>query len=544
MLSILKMVVKKVIRNYALYPHPQVKTLKELLAVCADMQKDKPAFIYPKSKNEDITVSHRQFKADVEAFGTWLFSNGYKDCHIAVYGENSYEWILTHFAVTCGENVIVPIDKDLPVKEAERLIKDAECKAVVYSDTYSDEISEMNLQGIDLINAKDIAEHIRQGNELIACGYDEYISKEVRQDSLATIVYTSGTTGTSKGVMLTHRNLAVDTVSTCENCRIDDGTVLLLPLHHTFGLVAGVTCVLLWGHYIYINKSLKNVNSDFLKAKPEHLSLVPMVVEGLYKRIWETAEKEGKAKALRMLMKVSDALLAVGIDVRKKLFKSIIAAFGGRLQTIVSGGAAINDKYIKDFKTFGITIVNGYGITECAPVVATNRNEAVKYGTVGFPCSCNEVKIANPNENGEGEIFVKGDNVMVGYWNNPEATKAAFDGEWFKTGDVGKIDNDGYLYVTGRIKNLIILSNGKNISPEEIEDCLHGIEEITEVIVYAENDALIAETYSDSDNANIRNIIDEKIQKMNKSLPPYKQIAKTKFRETEFEKTTTKKIKR
>jgi long-chain acyl-CoA synthetase len=530
--------------NYPLYPHSQIKTMKELLAVDAEVQKDKPAFIYPKSKKEDITVSHRGFKADVEAFGTWLYANGYQSCHIAVYGENSYDWILTHFAVTCGGNVIVPIDKDLPVNEAARLINDRRSRVLVYSDGYSDEVSEMALDGVALINMKDIASYIAKGNALVSGGYSEYTDTDITPDMLATIVYTSGTTGTAKGVMLTHGNLAADTVATCETSRIDDGTVLLLPLHHTFGLVAGVTCVLLHGHFIYINKSLKNVSNDLLKAQPEHLSLVPMVIEGLYKRIWDTAEKEGKAKALKLLIKISNALLTIGIDVRRRLFKSVLTSFGGRLQTIVSGGANIEEKYIDGFKAFGITIVNGYGITECGPVVATNRNKAVRCGTVGFPLKCNEVRIDRPNENGEGEILVKGSNVMVGYYNNPEATKAAFDGEWFKTGDIGKIDNDGYLYVTGRIKNLIILSNGKNISPEEIEDCLHGIEEITEVIVYAENDALIAETYSDSDNANIRNIIDEKIQKMNKSLPPYKQIAKTKFRETEFEKTTTKKIKR
>ncbi len=531
-------------KNYALYPHPQVNTLKEMLEVCTKMQKNKPAFIYPKNKKEDITVSYIQFKSDVEALGSWLFSQGYRNCRIAVYGENSYEWILTHFAVTCGENVIVPIDKDLPTKDVQYLLSDSKVVALVYSDTYSDEVGELDLTGVTAINMKEIAGYIAAGREMISNGFTDYSDKVVNPKSLATIVYTSGTTGTAKGVMLSHKNLAADTVATCQNVRIDDGTVLLLPLHHTFGLVAGVFCVLFWGHYIYINKSLKNVNSDFLKAKPEHLSLVPMVIEGLYKRIWETAEKKGKAKALQTLIKVSDFLLSIGIDVRRKLFKSVLAAFGGRLQTIVSGGAGIDDKYIKGFRSFGITIVNGYGITECGPVVATNRNEAVKCGTVGFPLCCNDVKIDNPNENGEGEILVKGDNVMQGYYNNPEANEKAFDGDWFRTGDIGRIDDNGYLYITGRVKNLIILANGKNVYPEELEEYLHGIEAIKEVIVCAENDMITAEIFPDYDITDYESVIESEIQRLNKTLPVYKQIAKTKFRQVEFDKTTTKKIKR
>ena len=530
--------------NYPLYPHPQVHTLKELLAVCTDTQKDKPAFIYPKGKKEDVTVSYIQFKSDVEAFGSWLFLQSYKNCNIAVFGENSYEWILTHFVVTCGGNVIVPIDKDLPVNEAVRLINDSRSRVLVYSDSYSDEVSEMALDGVALINMKDIASYIAKGNALISGGCSEYTGTDITPDMLATIVYTSGTTGDAKGVMLTHGNLAADTVATCENVRIDDGTVLLLPLHHTFGLVAGVTCVLLHGHFIYINKSLKNVSNDFLKAQPEHLSLVPMVIEGLYKRIWDTAEKEGKAKALKLLIKISNALLTVGIDVRRKLFKSVLTSFGGRLQTIVSGGANIEAKYIDGFRAFGITIVNGYGITECGPVVATNRNKAVRCGTVGFPLKCNEVRIDRPNENSEGEILVKGSNVMLGYYNNPKATAESFDGEWFRTGDIGKFDSDGFLYVTGRLKNLIILANGKNVSPEEIEGNLSDIEEIKEVIVYAENDLITAEIYPDREAANVEEVIDAKITEINKALPTYKQIGRTKYRDTEFPKTTTKKIKR
>ncbi len=531
-------------KNYKLYQHPRVDNLKNLLITCEAMQKSKPVFIYPKNKNEDVTISYTRFRSDVEALGSWMFMHGHTDCRIALYGENSYKWILTHFAVTCGGNVIVPIDKDLPTDEVQHLLNDSKSAVLIFADTYADEVRDLDLTGIVAINMRELEACVAEGEKMVAAGYREYADIDIDPDGFATIVYTSGTTGAGKGVMLTHRNLTADTVATCQNVRIDDGTVLLLPLHHTFGLVAGVLCVLLHGHFIYINKSLKNISSDFLIVKPEHLSLVPMVVEGLYKRIWNTAGKEGKAKALKVLMKISDALLVVGIDIRRKVFKSVLDGFGGRLKTIVSGGANIDDKYIKGFRSLGINVVNGYGITECGPVVATNRNKAVRLGSVGFPLRCNEVKIDSPNENGEGEILVKGDNVMKGYYNNPKANAAAFDGEWFRTGDIGRFDNDGYLYVTGRVKNLIILSNGKNVYPEEIEGYLSVIDEIKEVIVYAENDLIAAEVYPDFDIDGIKDIIDVKIHTLNKTLPPYKQIARITYRETEFNKTTTKKIKR
>ena len=526
-------------QNYSLYPHPQVKTIKELLLTCAELQKDKPAFIYPKNRKEDVTVSYRQFLSDVNAFGTYLLNCGYHDRHIAVFGENSYEWILTFFSVSCGGNVIVPIDKDLSAKEVKSLLIRSDCSVLVYSDTYSDVVEEMQLDGIKLLNMKDLPEYMKQGYESIANGNRSFIDKEIKPDDLAAIVFTSGTTGVGKGVMLSHLNLAADTVSTCENVRIDNGTVLLLPLHHTFGLVAGVTCVLLWGHSIYINKSLKNINSDFLKAKPEHLSLVPMVIESLYNRIWSTAEKEGKAKALKVLITFSNALLYFGIDLRKKIFKSVRAGFGGELQTIVSGGANIEDKYIDGYKAFGITIVNGYGITECAPVVATNRNKCIIKGSVGYPCSCNKIKIAD-----DGEILVKGDNVMQGYYNDPAANAECFEDGWFKTGDLGYIDNHDALHITGRKKNLIILSNGENISAEELEEKVQAIPYVKEVMVYGKDNVIVAEVFLDEETANGKETIHSDIQLINQKLPPAKNIGKVIIRETEFPKTTTKKIKR
>lgn len=526
--------------NYNLYKHTPVYTIKELLYFCADNYGVKTAFTY-KNKKQLVSVSFNDFKADVNAFGTYLFNEGICNKHIAVLGENSYEWILTHFAVTCGGNVIVPIDKDLKTDSIVELLADSKSYALVYSNTYSDIIEGLKekLPDIIYVNMKDFSKHIETGKNLIVNGYTKYINAKITKENLASIVYTSGTTGKSKGVMLSHGNIATDTVATCQNVLIEGGTVLLLPLHHTFGLVAGVMCVLFYGYCVFINSSLKRILQDFQTAKPQHLSLVPLIVETLYKQIWATAKQQKKEKLLSILIKISNILLKVKIDLRKIVFKSVLSAFGGNLETIVSGGASIEDKYIKGFNSFGITIVNGYGITECSPVVATNRNSAIKYGTVGFPLCCNEVKIAD-----DGEVLVKGDNVMLGYYNNEQENKNVFSDGWFKTGDVGKIDNNGYLYITGRKKNLIILSNGENIPAETIEQEIYTIPYVKECVVYGKDNIIVAEIYPDNEIENAKRMINADIQKINNRLPQNKNIGKFILRDTEFPKTTTKKIKR
>ena len=532
-------------KNYELYKHLSVFTIKELLDFCATEYDNKEAFAYQTRKKE-ISISFTKFKTQVNAWGTYLFNEGYRDCHIAVFGENSYEWILTHFAVTCGGNVIVPIDKELGADTIAELLADSESKLLVYSNTYADIVEQLQdkLPNLTYINMNEIAIYIEEGNKLIENGYIDYIDKRIEKDDLASIVYTSGTTGKSKGVMLTHGNIATNTVATCQNVLIEGPTVLLLPLHHTFGLVAGVMCVLFYGYSVYINSSLKRIMDDFQKAKPQHVSLVPLIVETLYKRIWATATQQKKDKALSLLIKFSDAMLKIKIDLRKVLFKSVLNAFGGNLETIVSGGAPIDDKYIQGFRSLGITIVNGYGITECSPVVATNRNLAIKSGTVGFPLCCNEVKINEPDSDGNGEIMVKGSNVMVGYYNDPKNTEATFQDGWFCTGDIGKIDDNGYLYITGRIKNLIILGNGENIPAESIEQEIYTIPYVKECIAYGKNNIIVAEVYLDEDVADAKDRINDDIHAVNQRLPQIRNIGKVVVRDTEFPKTTTKKIKR
>ncbi len=527
-------------RNYDLYNHTPVYTTKELLDFCITKYGAKEAFAY-QNRKQDVSISFSEFKTQVNAFGTYLHSEGFNGNHIAVFGENSYEWILTHFAVTYGGNVIVPIDKELDAESIAELLVDSESKMLVYSNTYADiaEQLQAKLPDITYINIKNISECIEKGEKLITEGYTEYINAEVNKDDLASIVYTSGTTGKSKGVMLTHNNFCSCMYGACCNVLLTGPSLLVLPLHHTFGLVASVFAVMFYGQSIYINKSLKKLPYDFEKCKPQHLFAVPLIVETLYKNIWATAKKQGKDKALKLLIKISDALLKCKIDLRKVLFKSVISAFGGNINLIVSGGAPIDQKYIKAFKSFGITVLNGYGITECGPIVAVNRNKFNVVGSVGLPLCCNEVKIAE-----DGEVLVKGDNVMLGYYHNETENEKVFVDGWFRTGDIGRIDEHGALHITSRIKNLIILGNGENIPAESIEQEIYTIPYVKECISYGKDNVIVAEVYLDEEVVDVKDRINDDIQVVNQRLPQIRNIGKVVIRDTEFPKTTTKKIKR
>ena len=518
--------------KYPFYNVDEVLTLKDLLTLCRGKYAEKTAFMFADRKGTVTEISYSTFVNDVASCGSRLISDGYAGKHIAVYGDNSYEWIVAYFAVVCTGNAVVPVDKNMPAGDCAALISDADCGLLLFDESYRDEAEEMRLDSVKKIS---LAQVKKAGN-----APERFWETKISPDTLAAIVYTSGTTGKSKGVMLTHGNLAADAVNSSKSLFVPEGTILLLPLHHTFGMMAGVLCQLLKGYYVFINQSLRFLKRDIELAKPAHLSVVPLIMKVLLDNIWSNARAGGKDKLLKKMLKFSSFLLSAGIDARKVLFKSVINGFGGRLEMLISGGAAIDKALVEGLEAFGIKIINGYGITECSPIFATTRNRHSNFPSVGSVVPCCEAKI----DESSGEILVRGDTVFVGYYKNEEATAAAFDGEWFRTGDLGRIDENGFLYITGRLKNLIILSNGENISPEELESSLACIEGIKEVLVYAENELIVAEIFPDYEIDGCESKIEAEITQLNKTLPAYKQIAKTKFRQTEFEKTTTKKIKR
>jgi long-chain acyl-CoA synthetase len=515
-----------------------IRNMKGFLDFCTEEHKDRTAFQYYTGK-EVVNVSYIKFREDVRALAGYLLSQDFRGVKIALYGENSYSWIVSHFAITTSGNIAVPIDRNLQPEDVMKLVAMSGAKLFIYSRIFAAKAAEFQTEGLQLLCMNDLPERMKEGAE-----HPGKPSAENEPDDVAAVVYTSGTTGISKGVMLTHRNLIMNARASADAARIKGGNVMVLPLHHMLAFTTGVTAVMLYGYPVYINDSLRHVSRDLQLAKPQHIVLVPLIVEGLYKTIWRTAEKNGQAKKLKFGLTLSNAVSKIGIDIRRKLFKDVLAAVGGNLETVVCGGAALDEKYIRGFRDLGIYIINGYGITECSPVVSVNRLGKIKAGTVGQPLFCNEIRISNPDADGIGEICVRGSNVMAGYLDRPDATKETFDGEWLKTGDLGKLDQEGFLTITGRIKNLIILKNGENISPEELEEKLYRIEGVKECLVTGKDEQISAEIYPDPEVEGAHEKIDAEIRKMNKGLPSYKQIANIEFRDTEFEKTTTQKIKR
>lgn len=522
--------------------------LREFIDGVGKKYADMPAFRY-NLDGKKVEITYESFKNDIEALGTYFIKNGYTNKKIAVVGENSYEWVVTYFAAVNSGNIILPFDKELKSNELGILLNKSATDLLVYAESKQGAVDEMKENGLEVQNflcMKDFKDVFEEGKALIDSDFDEYFKVKTNPDEMCAIIYTSGTTGDPKGVMLSQKNLVKDAYLSVSVMKIPRDTVLILPLNHTFGFMAGMMCQIWMGYCIFINNSLKTVIKDIKEAKPGHISVVPLFVENIWKNIWKSAEKQGKADLLRKMIKVSNGMRKVGIDLRRKLFKSVLDNFGGNLEMIISGGAPIADEYMKGFDDIGITIINGFGITECSPIVALNRVEDIKWGTVGEAIPTVSLKIENPDENDEGEIWVKGDIVMLGYYNNEEATNEAIKDGWFNTGDIGKMVDGKYLKITGRKKNLIILANGKNVYPEELEYLISRIDNVTEVLVYEEDDLITAEIFSDAEENRdaVREQIKKDVLELNKKLAIYKQIKKIKFRNQEFEKTTTKKIKR
>ena len=504
-------------------------------------------------------------------------SLGLKGKRVAVIGDTSPQWLCTYMGALASGTIIIPMDKELALPEIEKFLEIVEADAIVYSKSFNEKFvttigTHPTLKKFIPINADydssfsekvlPFADMLEIGQAAINNGYTVGMVKN--RDEMCEMLFTSGTTGTSKCVMLSQKNIfaavsaAIDTVCFSK----DDVLVSVLPVHHTYELMC-LMAELAYGMTTCINDSLRHVMKNFALFKPTGLVLVPMFLNTMYKRIWTEAERTGKAKVLKAALATSRNLLKVGIDMRQTLFKSVRDAFGGRLDHIICGGAKLNPDLITGFEDFGISVFEGFGITECSPLVAVTPYYARKLGAIGPSVPCCRVRIEpNGEETPEGypmgEVQVKGDNVMIGYYNNPEANADVFTNDgWFRTGDVGYLDSDGYIYITGRIKFVIVLENGKNVFPEEIEEYLDTIETISECCVIGRKSSdsdeivLTAVVYpdftkfaKDVDDDTVKDTIRKAINATNKKLPTYKQIKAVEIRKTEFEKTTTKKIKR
>lgn len=557
-------------KNYPLYETTIFEDFRIMTENVANKYPNKVAYSFKENphKPEITKKTFAETRTYIVAMGTGLVDFGVREKHIAIVGEASYNWVTSYYATMSIGAVTVPIDKELPADDIKSIIETAECDFVIYSSVIDAKIKAIResisispkficmSKKTEIEDVTMLSDIITRGEKLVADGDNSYYDYDLDPNKLASIVFTSGTTGKGKGVMLTQTNIVSDMTQGMYNFNITPKTLCVLPPHHTFGSTVNFVGHYAQGAEVYISNGLKYILNELKEQQPTHLILVPLFVETFYKRIWATAEKQGKDKLLRTMIKASNGMRKVGIDLRKKLFASVTSAFGGKLEMIICGGAALNQDIIDTFESIGIVILNGYGITECAPLISCNRNEYRKNGSVGTPIIGEKVKIADPDENGEGEICVKGPNVMMGYYKNPEATEAAFDKDgYFKTGDFGKLDEEGWIYITGRLKNLIILSNGKNVYPEEIETEISRIYGVNEVVVYeglnkdgSSKDCIVAEIYPDFDALKAHGITDTQkhfkdgVNEINKRSAPYKKVQIVKIRNEEFEKNTSKKI--
>ena len=545
-----------------------VNNIKEFLEVLKN-HKDRTLYRWPDGK-EYTSNTYAEFYAKVIAIAKGYKNAGLAGKRIAIIGETSVEWVASYLAVLAVGGVVVPMDKELDVTAIEGFLETAEAEAIVYSKTFNEKLSNLKdnhptiKKLIPMDSSVEVTDKVTNLEALIGQGKDEAFEVTTRPtNELAVMLFTSGTTGTSKCVMLCERNVWSTVNSACATVEFskDDVIVSVLPLHHTYEL-AVMLAALVYGMQIGINDSLRHIMKNFAEFKPTGLVLVPLFVNTMYNRIIEKAKKGGKYKLLMTMMKVSNALRHVGIDLRRVFFKEVLGAFGGNINKIVSGGAPLNPEMMRQFDAFGITIAEGYGITECSPLISVNPYFALKSGSVGpaVPSCTVRIDKRTTNDKGydEGEIQVKGDNVMLGYYKNEEENAKAFteDG-WYRTGDIGYMDEDGYIFITGRLKSVIVLENGKNVFPEEIEEYLEKIDEVGEVVVVgrkAEDGETVkltaivypkVEIFGETPNVEeAYKVIHEKVLDLNRTLPSFKQLKAVEIREIPFEKTTSRKIKR
>lgn len=557
--------------NYPLYETTVFEDFRIMTENVAKKYPDRIALSYKNNPKDTHTVkvTYAQVRDYIRDMGTELISLSCRDKHIALIGESSFNWVCSYFCLMSIGSVVVPIDKDLTKDEITGILNTAECEFIFYSPHIEAKIEELrdNVPTLKTLicmgdgnteRALKLSDIVAKGGERFANGDNSYYDYEIDTERLATIVFTSGTTGKGKGVMLSQKNIVTDMTQGMYLFNITPKTLNVLPPHHTFGSTVNFVGHFAQGSEIYISSGLKHIANEMKEQQPSHLVLVPLFVETLYKKIWAGAEKSGKAQTLRTMMKISNSLRKFGIDLRRVFFKSVLASFGGKLEMIICGGAALNQDIISTFDSLGITILNGYGITECSPLISCNRNKYQKKGSVGTPIIGELVKIKDPDENGEGEICVKGPNVMLGYYKDPEATARVFDEDgFFRTGDYGKLDEEGWIYITGRLKNIIILSNGKNVYPEEVENEISRIFGVSESVVYAgeseinkniDKEVIVAEIFPDYEALKVRGIedvkayFDDEIKKVNNRMTSYKAVKMVKIREDEFQKNTSRKI--
>lgn len=559
-----------------IYKVEKYRDLKEMLVKSGEKYGDRPAYLFRTEEPGKLReITHREFRNQINQLGTKLIDMGLKDKRIAVIGENCYEWCVSYLAVVAGTGIVVPLDKALPANEIESLILRSEVEAIFYTDKYDGimkEIKEKNNTKIKYFismkldkNENDVysfKQLIEEGKVLLENGDRRFLDAEIDPNVMGIMLFTSGTTAMSKAVMLSHNNIVSNLFDITSVIKLvpEDRMLSFLPLHHTFESTVGFLYPISCGCAIIFCDGIRHIGDNIKEFDITAMISVPALFEGMYRKVKKGIEKKGKWQKVEKGIKISNFLRKFGIDLRQKLFKEVHEAVGTKLRLFVAGGAALDPEYEKGFLDLGFTIYQGYGLTETSPVVAAEDDKFQRLGSIGKAFPSLDVKIEDSNEEGIGELLVKGPTVMLGYYNNEEATKETVEPDgWLHTGDLAKIDKDGYIFITGRKKFVIVLKNGKNIYPEELEALVNKIEGVKESFVYGkpEEDGdfkicakivydidLVRETYNVNNEEETKEAIWNEIKKINKQMPAYKYIREIIVTDKDLIKTTTQKIKR
>lgn len=558
-----------------IFESTEFKNIKEIIYNSARKYENQIAFVIKHQENKKVSyenITYKQFLEDINKCGTALYNMGLKGKRVAIIGKNRYEWVLAHFSNLLGGIVSIPLDKDLQYDELENSIIRSKADCIIFDEKLEEKITKIkNNNKTNLTNYicmskiegyKSIKELLNEGEKLIKEGKEEYINAKIDENKMNIILFTSGTTSKSKAVMLSQKNIAsnIYAMQCVEDIRSTDTNIAFLPFHHIFGSTC-MAMMIACGVKTVFPDGLRYIKQNLNEYKVTLFVGVPVLIEAIYKTIMKEIEKQGKEKVIKIAVKISKILLKLKIDVRRKLFKQVINALGGELRFLISGGAPADPEISEGFRNLGIEIVQGYGLSETSPVIAAENAKMIKKGSVGVPMINDILEIVNKDENGIGEIRVKGPNVMLGYYEMPELTEEVLKDGWFYTGDLGYLDKDNCLFITGRNKNMIVLRNGKKVFPEELELLINRLELVEESMVFGlpdkqvkddvkvavkivYNKEVIKQKYKEKTEDELYQIIWNQIKELNKSFPRYKHIQKMILTDEELIKTTTKKIKR
>lgn len=553
----------------------EFKDIKEIIYNSAKVYSENIAFVIKHQEDKKVSyenITYKKMLEDVNALGTALYDLGFKGKRVAVIGKNRYEWVMTHLANLLGGIVSVPLDKDLQYDELENSLIRSKADCLVFDENQREKIEELKKNKKTFVTEficmgqiegyNSVAKLKEKGVELIKNGKKDYLEAKIDENAMNILLFTSGTTSKSKAVMLSQKNIAsnIYAMQCVEDIKSTDVNIAFLPFHHIFGSTC-ITMMLACGVKTVFPDGLRYIKQNLNEYKVTLFVGVPVLVEAIYKNVMKEVERQGKTKLINTMIKISNGLRKCHIDLRRKIFKSIIDALGGGLRFIISGGAPADPQISKWFNDIGIQTIQGYGLSETSPVICAENFKYIRSGSVGFPMLNDTIEVVNKDENGIGEVRVKGPNVMLGYYEMEDVTNEVLKDGWFYTGDLGYFDKDGYLFITGRSKNMIVLKNGKKVFPEELETLVNRLEIAEESMVFGlpderKNDDIklavkivydkefVREKYGDKTRDELYKIVWDEIKELNTTFPKYKHIQKLILTDEELIKTTTKKVKR